>query len=213
MTTVLIAETDRHTLDVLSPIFSSHITHITIDSCISVAGHSRKLKEPSFDTIAMSSRLVAHYRYLTTRNPAQAIAPLLVTASHVDRTLAYRAIKKRDAIDLIIQPIVPQEAAQSVKVALWQNKLLKLLASKVKASSRFLEHMEALPHPLQAKPEFVGKLTVYDRTYQSSSIGKRLVLNREDEQSLFDMASSLERLTRQWALYRLVTRFPEDPIE
>lgn len=52
------------------------------------------------------------------------------TASPPEGALTQAALEW-DAFDLIVKPIVPQEAALSARLALWQSKLLRLLASKV----------------------------------------------------------------------------------
>jgi hypothetical protein len=86
-----------------------------------------------------------------------------VTAGVEDRMLASKYLEK-DAFDLIVKPIVAHEAAETVRLALWQNKLLQLLASRERARSRFQEHMKFFPHARQMEEEFASKNAVYEWT-------------------------------------------------
>jgi hypothetical protein len=108
-----------------------------------------------------------------------------------------------NAFDLIVKPIVSQEAALSVKRALWQGKLLRLLASKERAAYRFLQHMKMFPLAVKMEHEFAHKLATYDKTRNALDISIRLLLNIHEDRSFFDMAADIERRTKEQALDRL----------
>src|SRR5690348_7153561 len=114
---VLIAETDPHIFDILPPILSASIPQITIDVCTSVDDLTDKLKEVSYATIAMNLLFLEEYRLVKMRKPQLLLAPLLVIAHPEHRSLTEMALKS-DAFDVIQSPIIPSEAAQSVRVAL-----------------------------------------------------------------------------------------------
>ncbi len=84
----------------------------------------------------MSPVLLQTYRFLKFQRSDQITVPLLITAGKQDRWSAQRMLQ-REAFDLIVKPLVPQQAAQTGRLALWQNKLLHLLASKERALARF----------------------------------------------------------------------------
>lgn len=118
-----------------------------------------------------------------------------------------------DAFDLIAKPIVADQAVQTVRLALWHHAFLRLLASRERAVTRFQQHMAAFPHAQKAEAEFISKLTAYERTFQALTVSMRLLLNFEDERSLFDMAASVESFTRKLALKRLFNMCPEGPTQ
>lgn len=212
MTTVLIAETDRHTLDVLPRILSDHLPHIAIDSCTSVEELSRKLKEMSYDTIAISSLLVPHYRFLTHKSSDQSHAPLLVTAGQWDRTLAYRAITKRIAFDLIIKPIIPQDVASTVRLALWQNRLHALVASRERMFLKYQEHMTAYPEDLKSEAQLASRCAVIDSTLGAIKVSMHRMVSVEEESSFIEMAAAVEEFTRKRARGRLLSLYEDSPV-
>lgn len=129
-------------------------------------------------------------------------APLILTAGREERGLASMFLQ-RDAFDIIVKPIVPEQAAQAVRVALWQNKLLKLLASKEQATIRFQEHMQLFPNARQMEQEFASKMVAYEKSLRAITTSLEHLLNKEQESSLFDLAGFVEIVTKQRALERL----------
>lgn len=209
--TILIAETDHRVLDILHRILSTHIPHIVIviDTCTSADDLCRKNEISSYDAIAIRPILLQGYRFFKYKRDYPPVSPLIVTANQMDRTLASMFLQK-DAFDVILKPIVPHEAVQTIALALWQNRLRKLLASKEKAWSRFQEHMETFPHARKAQEEFTSKLAAYERTFQALKSSMRLLLNVEDERALLHMATSVEQLIKKKALERLLNLSKED---
>jgi len=201
--TLLIAETDLHTLASLPGVLSDAFPHVSIDVCTSAEGLGRTLQHTSYDTVAISLQLVQGYHGAMQKRPLQFLAPLLVTASPDHRRLAEVALETGNAFDVIATPIVPTEVIQSVRLALWQNRLLRLLTSKERVMSRFHEHMAAFPHARKAEAEFLSKLAAYDRTFRAIQSSMRLLVTVDDERALFQMTRAVEQLTKQQALDRL----------
>lgn len=110
-----------------------------------------------------------------------------------------------DVFDLIARPIVPREAAQAVKWALWHNKLLQLLASKERAAAVFQQHMEAFPHDGKVETPHIRNQNALDQTLQAIQSSLRLLMNIEDDKAFFALASLVEHSARQRALDRLLT--------
>ena len=212
---VLIAETDPHTLDVLPGLLSLHIPHVAIEQCTSEDALSLKLRDSSYDTVAINPRLLRVYRILKHQRVLHSFPPLLVTASQAERPAAFPALNhalEGDAFDLIVKPIVPHQAVQTVKLALWHHGLLRLLASRDRAVSRFRQHMAAFPHAVEAEAEFTMKMAAFERTLQAINSSLTHLLNIEEESSFLDMAASMERLTKKRALERLLSMGGEGTI-
>jgi len=197
---LLIAETDQRSLYILAEVLSAHIPHIVIDTCTTGDQLRHKLKGTSYDTVAMSPMLLHVY---TEVSPI--LVPLLMTVYQRDLPLAYPAFSE-NAFDLIVKPIVPHDAAQTVRLALWHNKLQKLLALKERTTSRVRRHRNASPQELRAEEDFLGML---ETTHQTLKTSFRLLLNIEQKSSLLDVAASVERRARQLALDRLLNMYKE----
>jgi DNA-binding NtrC family response regulator len=196
---VLIAETDPAILDILPRIVSDNIPGVGIDICASADELSHKLRHSSYDTVAVTPLLLQDYRKHKKRY--QLLAPLLVTAAKSDRTVAHAALEE-DAFDLIVKPIVEPQVTHTVKLALWHNGLLRLLTSKERALSRFREHIEAFPDDLKGEAEFQAHLAAFERTCRAVGASIRLLENIDS--SLYDLAASVEFMTRKQALDRLL---------
>ncbi len=208
--TVLLAETDRYTLNHLPRILSDRLPHVTIDICSSAEQLSRMLPHASYDTVAVCPVLMQDYLALQHKISQHLLVPLIVTAGRDDLPMAKTALKD-EAFDLITKPIVPDEATKTVRLALWHNQLLRLLASKERAVSRFHEHMKLFPHDVKMEQEFVGKMAAYERTIRAVSASMQRLLNAVEEESAFDIAVLLAHLTKQRALNRLFHLCEEGP--
>lgn len=200
--TVLLAETDRHTLNHLPRILSDRLPHITIDICSSAEQLSRMLPNASYDTVAVGPVLMRDYRLLQNKIRQHLLVPMIVTAGRDDLPMAETALKD-EAFDLITKPIVPDEATQTIRLALWHNRLLRLLASRERAAVRFHEHMKLFPQAVRMEQEFVSKMATYDRTIRAVSTSMQQLLSTAEEESAFDMAALVVHLTKQRALNRL----------
>lgn len=210
MSTVLIADTDPYALDHLPQILSKQLPHVEVAICTSTEDLTRNCNLSTYDTIAISPSHLQQFLSLKHRANRNLLTPLLVTASLEDRELA-SAYLKRDAFDVIVKPFIAPEAAQTVRLALWQRALLKLLASHERASERFREHMEAFPRALKAQEEFATTLAVYERTFRAITSSLRHLLTREEEDCLFHIAGVVGHVTRRRALDRLLHMYEDGP--
>src|SRR5690349_10663959 len=144
MAMMLIADTDLDIIDVLPPILSTYMPDIVVEVCTSPEDLQCNVKCWAYDTIAINPILFQHYP-LGYKADRHHLVPLLVTASRNDCEVASKYLEGKAVFDLIVKPIIPEEAVQTVCLALWQGALLKLLASKERATERFLAHMEEFP--------------------------------------------------------------------
>jgi len=134
----------------------------------------------------------------------QLLAPVLVTASAEQRSFA-RVALERGAFDLIAKPIVPSEAAYTVRLALWQHQLLRLLAAKEAGNRTVPPTSGAFPQGEKMEGHFTQHFDAFTRTLLAVQTSLRALAHIEDEQALFDMAALMEHRARQWALDRLLT--------
>lgn len=199
---ILIAGTNPYILDTLPRVLASSLPHVSIDLCDSPGSFPDKLQKTSYDTIAISPLLIPDYHLLRQKKPVQLLTPLLVIAGTEQSGLA-QAVLEADAFDVIVTPIHPIEAVETVRLALWQNRLLRLLASKDRAATLFEEHMAAFPNDWKTEDYLVRHLNVLERTIEALQSSMRLVMNYDDDQILFDIAASVMQCARQRALDRL----------
>lgn len=202
---VLIAEPDYGTIDSLSCTLFGHIDNIAIVTCASAEELSQKVERFSYDTIALNPVFLPTYRSIRKKQD-QLLAPLLVTVCQRDLTVAQAALDG-DVFDLIAKPVVSHEASQTVRLALWQNQLLKLLASSERAVARFRQHIEVFPHDAKVKEQFVRDWGAFNRIFQALQSSIKLHAHIEDDQILFDLAALVEQRARQQALDRLLHLF------
>ena len=199
---VLIADPDYGTINSLFCLLFDHIRTIAISTCTSAEELSHKFEGCSYDTVVLSPLFLAAYRSIR-KKKNQLLAPLLVTVCQRDLTVA-QAVLEGDVFDFIAKPVIPHDATQTVRLALWQNQWLRLLAAKERTAERFHQHMEAFPHDRKAEGEFVRDLDAFDRAFQALQSDMRLLVNREDEQALFDIAVLVEQRARKQALDKLL---------
>jgi DNA-binding NtrC family response regulator len=201
---VLIAEMDPHALDVLPSLLSDHIADIVIDTCTTVDQLIRSWEGKSYDTVVVSPMLFHTYRFLTEKETPMGI-PLLMTISQRDLPVAHTAFAGT-AFDLIVKPIQAHDAAQTVRLALWHQKLQKLLALKQQAASRARPHRNASLQELKAEEDFLG---ILETTYQTLKTSFGLLLDIRQTSSLQDVAASVERRARRLVLDRLLNIYKE----
>lgn len=198
---VLIAENGYGTINSLSCLLFDHIGNIAISTCASAEELPPKFESLSYDTVVLSPLFLPAYRSIQ-KKKNQLLAPLLLTVCQRDLSVAHAALEG-DVFDLIAKPFMPHEVTQTVRLALWQNQWLRLLASKQRAVAQFRQHMEAFPHG-KAEGEFARDLDAFDRAFQAMQSDMRLLVSNENERDLFDIAVLVEQRARQQALDRLL---------
>lgn len=208
---ILIADSDPGTIRALSCTLLEHMGHLAIDTCASAEELSQKIKSCSYNTIAVHPLFLSAYRSLRKKHN-QLLAPLLVTVSQRNLMVAQAALDG-DVFDLIARPIVPHEAAQTVRWALWHNQLLLLLASRERAAAVFQQHLDAFPHDDKREVHRTRNKDTLDRTFQAVQASLRVLMNIEEDKAFFDLASVVEHCARQRALDRLLTLCTKGIIE
>lgn len=126
-----------------------------------------------------------------------------MTAS-IEHPLLAKTMLETDAFDVIVIPIHPTEAVQTVRLALWQNRLLRLLISTVRPVVLFQKHMATFPTDWKAEEYYARQMAALDGTIKTLECSIRLLINKEDEQALIDIAASVGQCAKQQALERLL---------
>lgn len=204
MATVLIAETEPRTLEVLPQLLADHLEEVTIDLCRSAEELCHKPGLSTYDTMVVSPIILQGFKLLKPKWARHVASPVLVTANSLDRISASQCLAK-EAFDLIVKPLVPKEAVQSVRRALWQNKLLTLLASRERSTAVFRQHMAAFP--LDGKPDaqYVKERETFAKTFQAIQDSERVFLSSDEDQSLINFAGWVVNFTKERALERLLS--------
>lgn len=197
---ILIGETDQRSMYILAEVLSAHIPSVAIDTCTTVDQLIRKLDEASYDAVAVNPSLLLKDKLTLHKS-----VPLLVTVYQKDFPVAHTAFRGK-AFDLIVKPIIPQDSVHTVRLALWHNKLQKLLALKERAALRVQHHDKCSPDNLKAEEEFLRML---ETTYQTLKTSFRLLLNIQQNSSLMDVAASVRRRARHLALDRLINLYKD----
>ena len=127
--------------------------------------------------------------------------PVVITAAASDNQAARQALEF-GAFDLITRPVHPNEAVATIRLALWQDKLMAIIASKEKAIERYRQHFAVYPADKKMKETFRKSLFLVQKTI-SSSYPKTIQQIEETMMWFSHLAGSVEKETRERALNRL----------
>lgn len=141
---VLLAETDPRSVVSLPRALFESLPHLHVHTCASADSLIHQLRQTSYETVGIHPLLMDAHRCAIQKKPQQLLAPFLVTAGPEQHPLAQAALG-RDARDLIVKLIIPLEAMDTVRLAFWPKRLLRLLTTTDQAASRFRERMTAFP--------------------------------------------------------------------
>ncbi|HRI38826.1 MAG TPA: hypothetical protein PLO50_09735 [Nitrospira sp.] len=199
---VLLAETDPYTRDFLPPLLLGQLPDVVVDIFSSTEDLRRNLKCWAYDAIAINPILLQDNPFPKNKPDRLVAAPLLVNASRDDREPTSTYLKG-EAFDLIVKPIIPQQAAQTVRLALWQNALLRLLSSSERTLLKVQDHLDTFPDDSIVELTVRKRLEVVQRMLRGNT-NSSLMSNSAEEWSLFDMAASIAQFTRQRAFEQLL---------
>ena len=127
--------------------------------------------------------------------------PVVITAAASDKQAARQALEF-GAFDLITRPVHPNQAIDTISLALWQNKLSAIIASKEKAIERYRQHFAVYPADKKMKETFRKSLFLVQKTI-SSSYPKTIQQIEETMMCFNHLAATVEKEARNRALERL----------
>ncbi len=197
---ILIAESNVHLLEALPDVVRLSVPRARLDVCSSHDQVLRKLKEWEYDTVISNVRLTdANGSFLKRHAVFKPYVPLVLTAGASDKEPAAQALEQ-GAFDVIVNPLQPEQAATTIRLALWHCRLLRLIHSKERMMEKYRQHMMAFPRDEKHALSLKGTLSTIQSTL--SAVMKSVdLMNKPDSSSA--VVSEIEAQVRAQALERL----------
>ena len=208
---VLIVEDDFSVVEPLINTFKDRRLDFDFDACTSSRSAVRKLLASPYQVIISGAHLAEMDDFLLLKR-AQALetfSPVVVTANASTKETARQALAK-GAFDLISVPLEHEQTVRTISLALWQSKLLDLIARKEKAADLYRRHLGEFPNAgEQMEESFNRALAAIDKAIDS--IERSILRVEESSVCLTDFATTVEFLARKGALKRLDALPPPQP--
>jgi len=199
---ILIAEYDALTLETLAHTLEKSLPKVRFDLCVSCDNAMEKLIASPYNLIISDVHLAEtnHFYLLKHHEVLQKSVPVVITAASSDNQAARQALEF-GAFDLITRPVHPNHAVATIRLALWQNRLSAIIASKEKAIERYRQHFAAYPADKKLKETFRKSLFLVQKTI--SSYPQTIQQIEETLMCFNHLAATVERDARKRALDRL----------
>ena len=195
---ILIAENDFPIFESLVHTIEDRRLDSDFDLCTSRDHVLRKFLGPPYQLIITASHLAEMDDFFLLKHSQilQRFVPFVVTASAAEKESARQALAN-GAFDLITTPVDHEQAVSTIRLALWQSRLITLMACKERALDKYREHMVAYPTGNQMDEAFKKTISAI----QESIFSYRQTLVRVD--GLADIATRVQNHARKQALDRL----------
>ena len=199
---LLIAENNSSVVEPLIRTLDRRLD-VDFDLCTFPRSAVRKLLLSPYQLIVSSVQLAEMNDFLLLRRTKafHTYVPLVVTASASEKDSARRVLT-RGAFDLITTPLEREQAVGTIRLALWQSKLMSLIARKEETLEKYRQHMTDYPGDRNKMAEsFHRALAAFQKTISSI---ERTMLRMEESMVCFsDFATKVEYYARERALERL----------
>jgi DNA-binding NtrC family response regulator len=128
---VLLAENNLALVEFLPCVLTRNIPSLAMDTCSSQDVATHKLAGNSYDVVICNVGLAEADNFLLLRQhrTLHPLTPFIVTAGAQHREMACEAIDN-GALDIIVTPLIPQEAVSTVQLARKLYELRKIIASR-----------------------------------------------------------------------------------
>jgi len=201
---LLIAENNLSTFEPLIRTFRDKRLDLDFDVCTSHWNAHWKLLASPYQLIISGVHLAEMDDFLLLKRAQglQTFVPLVVTASASEKEVARRALK-HGAFDLIPTPLDHEQTVNTIRLALWQNKLMDLIAQREKALEKYRRHLDAYPSNRKMDEAFHKALSSIQRTV--SSFEQSIQAIEESMKCLADLARIVRQEAQAGALERLDT--------
>ena len=176
---------------------------IDIDLCTSPRSAVRKLLLSRYQLVISGAPLAEMEDFLLLRRTRalHAYIPVVVTAGASQKDSARRVLTK-GAFDLITRPLQLGQTVGTIRLALWQSKLMGLIAHKEKALEKYRHHMTDYPCDRnKAAESFQRALSAFEKTI--ASVERSMVRMEESMVCFSEFATKVEYYARERALERL----------
>ena len=200
---ILIAEHDSLAIEALAHTLVKSLPKVRFDLCVSCDNAMEKLIASPYNLIISDVHLAEMDDFVLLKHDEvlQQSVPVVITAATSDKQAARQALEF-GAFDLITRPVHPNQAIDTICLALWQNKLSAIIASKEKAIERYRQHFALYPADKKMKETFRKSLFLVQKTI-SSSYPKTIQQIEETMMCFNHLAATVEKEVRNRALERL----------
>jgi DNA-binding NtrC family response regulator len=201
---VLLAQYDPLVVGALAETLEKSLPKVDFEICTSHDHAIERLITSPYHVIISDVHLAEMEAFFLLKHSEvlQKSVPVVITAAASDKQAARQALEY-GAFDLITRPLKPDQAVATIRLALWQNKLLTLIASKEKAVERYHQHCAVYPADKKMKETFRKSLFLVQRTI--SSYPKTMQQIEESMMCFSYLAGKVEKQVRERALERLDT--------
>lgn len=201
---LLIAENNLSTFEPLIRTLRDERLDIDFDVCTSHWNAVWKLLASPYQLIISGVQLAEMHDFLLLKRgqALQPFVPFVVTASASDKEGA-RSVLKHGAFDLIPTPLDHEQTVNTIRLALWQNKLMELIARREKALEQFRRHLDAYPGTRKKDDAFYNALSSLQRMVSCFDQSIQAILIEGSIKSLADLARIVEQEAQAGALERL----------
>ena len=194
------AENHFSIVESLIQTFADRRLHLDFDVCTSHHTALHKLLAFPYHLIISDVQLAEFDDFLLLKRTKalETFVPLVITATTGNKASARRLLEQ-GAFDLITTPLEHEQTVDTIRLALWHNKLQAIIASRDKALEKYRQHIDNYP----------GKRT--DEAFQTILILIEQTVSAHDrtigriETSIKCLANLGKEQAREQALRRLNT--------
>jgi len=199
---LLIVERNFSTFEPLIRTFRDERLDLDFDVCTSHWNVVWKLYASPYQLIISGVQLAAMDDFLLLKQAQmlQRVVPFVVTASASEKEVARRALK-HGAFDLIPTPLDHEQTVNAIRLALWHNKLMELIARREKAFEQYRRHLDAYPGTRKKDDAFHNALSSLQRMV--SCFDQSIQAIEGSMKCLANLARSVEQEAQAGALERL----------
>ena len=200
---LLIAEKNFSAIEPLIRTFGDKRLDVNFDVCSSHRGALGMLLANSYQLVISGAHLTEMEDFLLLKRTQslETCVPLVVTADGSEKESARRVMAK-GAFDLISTPLDHEQTVRTIRLALWQSKLMDLIAQKEKAVDRYRHHVAEYPHAKERMEEsFLRALAAMDNAIYA--IEHSILRTVESSVCFADFATKVAFHARKGALERL----------
>jgi len=201
---LLIAESNLSTFEPLIRTFRDKRLDIDFDVCTSHWNAHWKLLASPYQLIISGVQLAAmdDFFLLKRAQACHTFVPFVVTASASEKEVARRVVN-HGAFDLIPTPLDHEQTVNTIRLALWQNTFMELIARREKALEKYRRHLDAYPGTRKKDDAFHKALSSLQRTVSSFDQSIQAILIEGSIKCLANLARFVEQEAQAGALERL----------
>ena len=200
---ILMAENHFSTMESLIQTLGDRRFHLDFDVCPSHHSAVRKLLASPYQLIISGVHLAELDDFLLLKRiqALEVFVPLVITATTGDKASARRLLEQ-GAFDLITTPLEHEQTVDTIRLALWHNKLQAIIASRDKALEKYRQRIDNYPgkrtdEPVQTILILIEQtVSAHDRTIGRIETSIKCLANLGKEQAREQALRRLDTLPR-----------------